>query len=73
MTQKRSLSLSEDDTEIYTFLKKVKVEHETINDILKKKHPEIDIEKHELYKFLTIFNALSRIQSRRHKKIKLRF
>ena len=57
MSLKRSLSLSEDDAEVYSFLKRVKVEHETINANLKAK-PEIDIEEHELYKFLTIFNAL---------------
>ena len=58
MSLKRSLSLSEDDAEVYSFLKRVKVEHQTINAIIKAKHPEIDIEEHELYKFLTIFNAL---------------
>ena len=57
MSLKRSLSLSEDDAEVYSFLKRVKVEHQTINANLKAK-PEIDIEEHELYKFLTIFNAL---------------
>ena len=58
MAQKRSHSLSEDDSEVVEFLKMVKVEQESISHIIKKKYPEIDIEEHELNKFLTIFNAL---------------
>ena len=58
MAQTRVYSLSEDDAEVFEFLKKVKVEHESINSIIRKKHPEIDIEEHKLNKFLTIFNAV---------------
>ena len=50
--------LSEDDSEVFEFLKKVKIEHKTISSIIRKKHPEIDIEEHELNKFLIIFNAV---------------
>ena len=58
MVEKRTYSLSEDDTEVFEFFKKVKVEHETISSIFRKKTPEIDIEEHELNRFLTIFNAV---------------
>ena len=58
MAQKRTHSLSEEDSEMLDFLKRVKVEHETISSIMRKKHPEIDIEEYELYKFLTILNAV---------------
>ena len=58
MAQKRAYSLSEDDTEVFEFLKKVKIEQKTISSIIRKKHPEIDIEEHELNKFLTNFNAV---------------
>ena len=51
ISQKGALSLSEDDTEVFEFLKKVKVEHGTINSIIRIKHPEIDIEEHEFNKF----------------------
>ena len=43
MAQKRAYSLSEDDTEVFEFLKKVKIEQKTISSIIRKKHPEIDI------------------------------
>ena len=58
MAQKRAHSLSEDDHEVMDFFKKVKVEQESISLIIKKKHPEIDIEEHKINKFLTIFNAV---------------
>lgn len=58
MAQKRAHSLSEDDNEVMDFFKKVKVEQESISLIIKKKHPEIDIEEHKINKFLTIFNAV---------------
>ena len=58
IAQTRVYSLSKDDAEVFEFLKKVKVEHESINSIIRKKHPEIDIEGHKLNKFLTIFNAV---------------
>ena len=58
MAQKRAYSLSEDDTEVFEFLKKVKIEQKTISSIIRKKHREIDIEEHELNKFLTNFNAV---------------
>ena len=58
MAQKRAHSLSEDDSEVAEFLKKVKVEQGNISNIIKKKHPEIDIEEHKLNKFLTILNAV---------------
>ena len=57
MAQTRVYSLSKDDTEVFEFLKKIKVEHESISSI-RKKCPEIDIEEHKLNKFLTIFNAV---------------
>lgn len=58
MTQKRAHSLSKNDSEVVEFLKKVKVEQENISNIIKKKHSEIDIEEHELNKFLTILNTV---------------
>ena len=58
MAQKTAHSLSKDDHEVMNFLKKVKVEQESINSIVKKKYPEINIKEHELNKFLTIFNTL---------------
>ena len=58
MAEKRRLSLSSEDTEDIHFLKKLKVEQENISCYIKKKHPEIDIERHEINKFLTIFNAI---------------
>ena len=58
LAQKRAHSLSEDDTEVFEFLKKVKVEHETVSSIIRKKHLEIDIKEYELNKFLIIFNAI---------------
>ena len=58
MAQKRAHSLSKDDSEVVEFFKKVKVEQENISNIIKKKHPEIDIEEHELNKFLTILNTV---------------
>ena len=57
MAEKRCFSLSSEDTEAINFLKKLKVEQENISCYIKKKHPEIDIETHEINKFLTIFNA----------------
>ena len=58
MVEKRSLSLSSEDTKAIHFLKKLKVKQENISCYIKKKHPEIDIETHEINKFLTIFNAI---------------
>ena len=58
MAEKRHLSLSSEDTEAIHFLKKLKVEQENISRYIKKKHPEIDIETHEINKFLTNFNAI---------------
>ena len=58
MAEKRAHSFTEDDSEALEFLKRVKVEHEAISTIMRKKHPEIDIEEHELHKFLTILNAV---------------
>ena len=58
MAEKRHLSLSSKDTKAIHFLKKLKVEQENISRYIKKKHPEIDIETHEINKFLTIFNAI---------------
>ena len=58
MVEKRSLSLSSEDTKAIHFLKKLKVKQENISCYIKKKHPEIDIEAHEINKFLAIFNAI---------------
>ena len=58
MVEKRSLSLSSEDTKAIHFLKKLKVKQENISRYIKKKHPEIDIETHKINKFLTIFNAI---------------
>ena len=74
MAQKRAYSLNEDDTEVFEFLKKVKVEHETISSIIRKKHPKIDVEEHELSKFLAIFNAVleSNLDDQRKKTLTLK-
>ena len=58
MAEKRCLSLSSKDSKAIHFLKKLKVEQGNISRYIKKKHPEIDIETHEINKFLTIFNAI---------------
>ena len=72
MAEKRCLSLSSKDSKAIHFLKKLKVEQGNISRYIKKKHPEIDIETHEINKFLTIFNAIidSDLDDIKEKKVK---
>ena len=55
MTSKRSLVISENETD---FSKKIKLDHKLISVTISNKHPEIDIDDHEIQKFLLIFNLL---------------
>ena len=55
MASKRSLVLSENETD---FSKKIKLEHKLISVTVSNKHPEIDIDYHEIQKFLSILNLL---------------
>ena len=55
MTSKRSLVISENETD---FSKKIKLEYKLISVIINNKHLEIDIDDHEIQKFLLIFNLL---------------
>ena len=55
MTSERSLVISENET---YFSKKIKLEHKLISVTINNKHPEIDIDDHEIQKFLLIFNLL---------------
>ena len=55
MTSERSLVIPENET---YFSKKIKLEHNLISVTINSKHPEIDIDDHEIQKFLLIFNLL---------------
>ena len=52
---KKALDISENETE---FSKKTKLEHKLISVTISNKHPEIDIDDHEIQNFLLIFNLL---------------
>ena len=55
MTSKRSLVISENETD---FSNKINLQHKLISVTISSKHPEIDIDDHEIQKFLLIFNLL---------------
>ena len=55
MTSKRSLVVSKNETD---FSKKIELEHKLISVTISNKHPEIDIDDHEIQKLLLIFNLL---------------
>ena len=55
MTSKRSLVIPENETD---FSKKIKLEHKLISVTVSNKHSEIDIDDHEIQKFLLILNLL---------------
>ena len=52
---KRALDISENETQ---FSKKIKLEYKLILVTFSNKHPKIDIDDHEMQKFLLIFNLL---------------
>ena len=51
----KALDISENETE---FSKRTKLEHKLISVTISYKHPEIDIDDHEIQNFLLIFNLL---------------
>ena len=55
MTSKRSLVISENEKD---FSKKIELDHKLISVTISNKHPEIDIDDHEIQKLLLIFNLL---------------
>ena len=55
MASKRPLNISENETD---FSKKIKLEHKLISVTIRNKHPEINIDDHEIRKFLLVFNLL---------------
>ena len=55
MTTKRSLVICENETD---FSKKIKLEHKLMSVTISNKQPEIDIDDHEIQKFLLILNLL---------------
>ena len=58
-SEKRKLeadNISENDS--FNNFKRLKVDFDDINAIIKEKHPDIDITNHKIFKFLTIFEAL---------------
>ena len=55
MASKRSLNISENETD---FSKKIQLEHKLISVTIRNKHPEINIDDHEIRKFLLVFNLL---------------
>ena len=46
-----------------TYQKKIKLEHKLISVTISNKHPEIDIDDHEIQKILLIFNLLFEAES----------
>ena len=46
-----------------TYQKKIKLEHKLISVTISNKHPEIDIDDHEIQKILLIFNLLLEAES----------
>ena len=55
MASKRSLNISENETD---FSEKINLEHKLISVTISNKYPEINIDDHEIQKFLLIFNLL---------------
>ena len=55
MASKRSLNISENETD---FSEKINLEHKLISVTISNKYPEINIDDHEIQKFLLIFNSL---------------
>ena len=55
MTTKRSLVICENETDSS---KKIKLEHKLMSVTISSKQPEIDIDDHEIQKFLLILNLL---------------
>ena len=59
MSKKRTadIDVKVENTHFEDF-KRLKVDFHVINNIIKEKHPELDTTHYEIYKFLTIFEAL---------------
>ena len=59
MSKKRTadIDVKVENTQFEDF-KRLKVDFHVINNIIKEKHPELDTTHYEIYKFLTIFEAL---------------
>ena len=59
MSKKRTadIDVKVENTHFEDF-KRLKVDFHIINNIIKEKHPELDTTHYEIYKFLTIFEAL---------------
>lgn len=59
MSKKRTadIDVKVENTQFEDF-KHLKVDFHVINNIIKEKHPELDTTHYEIYKFLTIFEAL---------------
>ena len=55
MASKRSLNISENEKD---FFKTIKLEHKLISVTVSNKHPEINIDDHEIQKFWVIFSLL---------------
>ena len=55
MASKRSLNISENEKD---FFKTIKLEHKLISVTVSNKHPEINIDDHEIQKFWVIFGLL---------------
>ena len=55
MTSKRPLNISKNKTD---FSEKINLEHKLISVTISNKHPEINIDDHEIQKLLLIFNLL---------------
>ena len=59
----KALDISENETE---FSKRTKLEHKLISVTISNKHPEIDIDDHEIQNFLLVFNLLLEAELNKH-------
>ena len=59
MSEKRKAEgVTESNEKSFHDFKRLKVDFESINKLIKENHPDIDIANYEIYKFLSIFEAL---------------